>query len=166
VNQPPLTVHNLHQPSTHTRRQPLTEPHRSFQPFKPSFCLPAGWAGITTERCNIPSIKKHNEMGREELVLKRGHRHLVIDVAINHEFGGDHLADVSRNGALRDVQPGRILESTARTKVDRHRDGYAAIKYAFLPCVISTSGASTASSCASSTLHHCPPPHLQLVQAA
>ena len=43
-------------------------------------------------------------------------------VAVNHEFGGDYLdlADVSRNGALRDAQPGRILESTARTKVDRY----------------------------------------------
>ena len=48
-----------------------------------------------------------------------GRRHLIIDVAVNHEFGGDHLADVSRNGALRDAQPSRILERTARTKVDR-----------------------------------------------
>jgi len=50
------------------------------------------------------------------------------------------MADVSRNGALRDAQPSRILERTARTKVDRYRAGYAALKYAFLPCVISTSG--------------------------
>lgn len=48
-----------------------------------------------------------------------GHRHLVIDVAVSHKFGGDHLAGVSRNGALCDAQPGRILESTARTKVER-----------------------------------------------
>ena len=83
-------------------------------------------------------------MGRGDLVIKHvnlgGHRHLILDVAVNHEFGGDHLADVSRNGALRDAQPSRILESTARTKVDRYRAGYAALKYAFLPCVISTSG--------------------------
>jgi len=87
-------------------------------------------------------------MGRGDLVLKHvnlgGHRHLIIDVAINHEFGGDHLADVSRNGALRDAQLGRILESTTRTNVDRYRAGYAAFKRhirpAFLPCVISTSG--------------------------
>jgi hypothetical protein len=69
-----------------------------------------------------------------------GHRYLVIDVAVNHEFGGDHLVDVSGNGARRDSQPGRILESTARTKVDRYRAGYVAIKYAFQPCVISASG--------------------------
>jgi len=101
--------------------------------------------GYNTERRNISSIKKRNgKMGRGDLVLKHvnlgGHRHLVLDVAVNHEFGGDHLADVSRNGALRDAQPSRILESTARTKVDRYRAGYAALKYAFLPCVISTSG--------------------------
>ena len=40
----------------------------------------------------------------------------------------DHLADVSRNGALRDAQPSRILERTARTKVDRYRAGYAALQ--------------------------------------
>ena len=63
------------------------------------------------------------------MVLKNvnlgGHRHLVLDVAVNHEFGGDNLADVSRNGALRDAQPDRILENTARTKVARYRPGYA-----------------------------------------
>ena len=102
-------------------------------------------AGITTERRNIPSIKKRNgKMGRGDLVLKNvhlgGRRHLIIDVAVNHEFGGDHLADVSRNGALRDAQPSRLLERTARTKIDRYRAGYAALQHAFMPCVISTSG--------------------------
>jgi len=33
-----------------------------------------------------------------------------------------------------------ILERTDRTKVDRYRAGYATLKYAFLPCVVSTSG--------------------------
>ena len=60
-------------------------------------------------------------MGRGVLVLKHdnlgGHRPLVLDVSINREFGGDHLANVSRNGAPKDAQPDRILESTARTKV-------------------------------------------------
>ena len=102
-------------------------------------------AGITTERRNIPSVqKRRNKRGRGDLVLKNvnlgGHRHLVLDVAVNHEFGGDNLADVSRNGALRDAQPARILENTARTKVARYRAGYAEIRHAFLPCVISTSG--------------------------
>jgi len=45
-----------------------------------------------------------------------------------HEFGGDNLADVSRNGALRDAQPDRILENTARSKVARYRPGYAELK--------------------------------------
>jgi len=79
-------------------------------------------AGITTERRNIPSVqKRHNRRGRGDLVLKNvnlgGHRHLVLDVTVNHEFGGNNLADVSRNGALRDAQPDRLLENTARTKV-------------------------------------------------
>jgi len=102
-------------------------------------------ASLTTERRNIPSIKKRNgKMGRGDLVIKHvnlgGHRHLILDVAVNHEFGGDHLADVSRNGALRDAQPSRILESTARAKVDRYMAGYADLKYVLLPCVISASG--------------------------
>jgi len=55
---------------------------------------------------------------------------------------------LSRNGALRDAQPARILENTARTKVARYRAGYAELRHAFLPCVISTAatGGSTASS--------------------
>jgi hypothetical protein len=76
--------------------------------------------------------KRNNQMERKDLVLKDvnlgGHRHLVLDVAVNHEFGGDHLADVSRNGALRDAQPDRILESTARTKEGRYKAGYDALK--------------------------------------
>ena len=40
---------------------------------------------------------------------------------------------MSRNGALRDAQPSRILERTDRTKVDRYRASFAALKCAFLP---------------------------------
>ena len=46
-----------------------------------------------------------------------GHRHLIIDVALNHEFGGNHMADVTRNGALRAADPAKLLEATARTKI-------------------------------------------------
>jgi hypothetical protein len=46
-----------------------------------------------------------------------GHRHLIIDVALNHEFGGNHMAGVSRNGALRAADPARLLEATARTEI-------------------------------------------------
>ena len=60
-----------------------------------------------------------------------------------HEFGGNHLADVSLNGALRHAQPDKLLEAAARTKVHRYREAFATrpgVTYAFLPCVISTSG--------------------------
>jgi len=108
-------------------------------------------AGIKTERRNIPSVKKPNgKIGRGDLVLKNvnlgGHRHLIIEVALNHEFGGNHKADVSRNGALRAADPAKLLEATARTKIgepSRYREGYATRAgdtYAFLPCVMSTSG--------------------------
>ena len=112
-------------------------------------------AGITTERRNIPSIKKHNgKMGRGDLVLKHvnlgGHRHLVLDVAVNHEFGGDHLAEVSRNASRRAAKQdprehrshqggplqGRICRSQIRLPDLRH---------------LHQRVASTASSCASST---------------
>ena len=53
------------------------------------------------------------------------------------------MADVSLNGALRNAQPDKLLEATARTKVLRYREAYATrrgVTYAFLPCVMSTSG--------------------------
>ena len=53
------------------------------------------------------------------------------------------MADVTRNGALRAADPAKLLEATARTKIDRYREGYAnrnGVTYAFLPCVMSTSG--------------------------
>jgi len=79
-------------------------------------------AGIKMERRNIPSATKPNgKIGRGDLVLKNvnlgGHRHLIIDVALNHEFGGSHMADVARNGVLRAADPAKPLEATARTKI-------------------------------------------------
>ena len=58
---------------------------------------------IATERRNIPSIKKQNgKTGQGDLVFERvndsGYADLLLDVALNHEFGGSHMADVSRNG--------------------------------------------------------------------
>jgi len=65
--------------------------------------------------------KPNGKIGRGDLVLKNvnlgGHRHLIIDVALNHEFGGNHMADVTRNGALRAADPAKLLEATARTKI-------------------------------------------------
>ena len=53
------------------------------------------------------------------------------------------MADVSLNGALRHAQPDKLLESTARTRVRRYREACTTrpgVTYAFLPCVMSTSG--------------------------
>jgi len=42
--------------------------------------------------CATSPPSRNNKMGRGDLVLKHvnlgGHRHLVLDVAFNHEFGG------------------------------------------------------------------------------
>jgi hypothetical protein len=65
--------------------------------------------------------KPNGKIGRGDLALKNvnlgGHRHLFIDVALNHEFGGNHMAVVTRNGALRAADPAKLLEATARTKI-------------------------------------------------
>ena len=105
-------------------------------------------AGLSTERRNIPTVKKQNgKTGQGDLVIKGanigGDTNLIIDVALIHEFGGNHMVDVSLNGKLRHAQPDKLLESAARTKVHRYREAYATrsgITYAFLPCVMSTSG--------------------------
>ena len=68
---------------------------------------------------------------------------LIIDVACTHEFGGNHLRDVTRKGQLRDPNVNKLLGATARAKVTRYREAYAkrsGTTYAFLPCVMSTSG--------------------------
>ena len=55
-----------------------------------------------------------------DLALKRvsigGHANLIIAVVLNHEFGGNRMADVSRNGALRDLrsEPARFLALNTR----------------------------------------------------
>jgi hypothetical protein len=68
---------------------------------------------------------------------------MIIDVACTHEFCGNHFTDVGRNGQLRDPDVNKLLETAARTKVARYREAYAnrpGTTYAFLPCVMSTSG--------------------------
>ena len=50
---------------------------------------------------------------------------------------------VSTGNSCRHAQPDKLLESAARTKVHRYREAYATragVTYAFLPCVMSTSG--------------------------
>ena len=105
-------------------------------------------AGLSTQHHNIPSVRKPNgKTGRGDLVIKDdslgGDRHVIVDVACTHEFCGNHFTDVGRNGQLLDPDVNKLLETAARTKVARYRDGYAhrpGTTYAFLPCVMSTSG--------------------------
>ena len=48
---------------------------------------------------------------------------------------------MGRNGQLRDPDVKKLLEATARTKVTRYREATrSGTAYAFLPCVMSTSG--------------------------
>ena len=91
--------------------------------------------------------KANGKTGRGDLLIKDanigGDRHLVIDIACTHEFCGNFRRDVTRNGQLRDSDVNKLLETTARTKVERYREAYANLPgttYAFLPCVMSTSG--------------------------
>ena len=60
------------------------------------------------------------ETGQGDLVIKRanvgGDANLIIDVALIHEFGGNHMADVSLNGTLRHVKPDKLFEAAARTR--------------------------------------------------
>ena len=49
---------------------------------------------------------------------------LAIDIACTHGFSGNHRRDVTRNGQLRDSDVNKLLETTARTKVERYRDSY------------------------------------------
>ena len=90
-------------------------------------------SGLATQRRkarNIPSVQKANgKTGRRGLLIKDANvgsaRHLVIDISCTHEFCGNNLKDVARNGQLRDPNVNKLLETTARTKVDRYRDAYA-----------------------------------------
>jgi len=105
-------------------------------------------SGLSTQRHDTPSVKKANsKTGRGDLLIKDanigGDQHLIIDVTCTHEFCGNHLRDVGRNGQLRDHDVNKLLETTARTKVTRYCEAYATrsgTTYAFLPCVMSTSG--------------------------
>ena len=67
--------------------------------------------------------------------------HVIVDTALVYEFCGNHLADVRRNGQLRDHDDNRLLENVARTKVSMYRDAYAnrpGTTYAFPQCAMST----------------------------
>ena len=81
-------------------------------------------SGLSARRSNIPAVEKRNgKPGRGNLVVKDAHlggfRDLIVDVNCTHEFSGEHLADVSLNGQLRDHDPKRLLKNKARKKVER-----------------------------------------------
>ena len=65
------------------------------------------------------SKRENVKTGQGDLVIKRanigGDANLIIDVALIHEFGGNHMADVSLNGALRHAQPDKFLEHTRKS---------------------------------------------------
>ena len=56
---------------------------------------------------SLPTIVKPNgKTGQGDLVIKHanigGDVHLIIDAALIHEFGGNHMADVSLNGGYQE----------------------------------------------------------------
>ena len=71
-----------------------------------------------------------------------GKSHLVIDVALVHDFSGDCWRDVRRNGQLRYDDPDMLLNNAADAKARKYREAYAAPDrlLAFLPAIMSTSG--------------------------
>ena len=42
---------------------------------------------------------------------------MVVDIAFIHQFCGNHLAEVSCNGQLRDTNINKLLKNAARIKV-------------------------------------------------
>ena len=82
---------------------------------------------VRSLRQNIPVVEKCNgKTRRGDLVIKDGHlighRDLVVDTVLTHEFGGSHLADVSLNDQLRDQDPNWLLKNASRiTEVERYQ---------------------------------------------
>ena len=50
------------------------------------------------------------------------YRHVIGDTALIHEFCGNHLADVSRNGQLRDPEVNKLFENAVRTKAVQYHN--------------------------------------------
>ena len=100
-------------------------------------------AGFTTRRRNVTSSRggQKGDLQIQNINLP-GKTHLVIDVALVHDFSGDCWRDVRRNGQLRYADPDMLLNNAADVKVWRYREAYAAPDrlLAFLPAIMSTSG--------------------------
>jgi hypothetical protein len=101
--------------------------------------------GFTTRRRNVTSSRggQKGDLQIQNIDLA-GKTHLVIDVALVHDFSGDCWRDVSRNGQLRYADPDMLLNNAADVKVRKYREAYAAPDrlLAFLPTIMSTSGRS------------------------
>jgi len=84
----------------------------------------------------------------------------ILDVAFfYHEFGGNHMADVSRNGELRNTDPAKLLEAAARAKVRRYQEAYATQSGVAYACVMSTSSRRDPWRVFSAARHPRPPPN-------
>ena len=55
-----------------------------------------------------------------------GRAHLVLDVAMAHDFSGDCWSDWGRNGQLRYADRDMLLNNAAEAKVRKYREAYAA----------------------------------------
>ena len=99
--------------------------------------------GFTTRRRNVTSScggqKGDLQIQNINLADKT---HLVIDLALVHDFSGDCWRDVSRNGQLRYADPDMLHNNAADVKVRKYREAYAAPDrlLAFLPAIMCTSG--------------------------
>jgi hypothetical protein len=83
-------------------------------------------AGFTTRRRNVTSGRggQKGDLQIQNINLA-GKSHLVMDVALVHDFSGDCWRDVSRNGQLRYADSHMLLNNAADVKV-RYREAYAA----------------------------------------
>jgi hypothetical protein len=50
-----------------------------------------------------------------------GYANIVMDVALNHEFGGNHVADMIGNGALFDADPAQGPREHQGVAIPRYR---------------------------------------------
>ena len=105
-------------------------------------------AGYWSEIKNVPTSDGKR---RADLFIKNielaGQQDLIVDVSMIHEFHGDMMQDVSRNGNLRHPDPTLpiLLDNKALKKVNLYREDYrrpgrSDRPKAFLPAIMSTSG--------------------------
>ena len=84
-------------------------------------------AGYSSEIKNVPTS---NGKRRADLFIKHinlaGRQDLILDVSVIHEFHGDVMQDVGRNGNLRHRDPTSpiLLDNKALRKVNLYREDY------------------------------------------